>query len=307
MRGSSAPTLLVLAAGMGSRYGGLKQIDAMGPGGEWLLEYAIFDAARAGFGKVVFVVGRGFADAFIAEWERRCRGVLPMELVFQEMGDVPDGCAIPEGREKPLGTGHAIWCARNTVKGPFAVINADDFYGRDAFETLAQALPGQAVEAIPHQFSMVAYPLEKTLSDHGRVSRGVCQLNGEGELASVREHTHIYRMPKGIASRHADGKEELLPAEVPVSMNLWGFTPDIFPGLEEALRDFLAEMPGGGSGELFIPFVVDELIRAKSARIKVHRTRSQWFGVTYADDKPRVRKALQSLTEDGQYPEPLWQ
>lgn len=301
-----APTLLVLAAGMGSRYGGLKQVDAMGPRDEWLLEYAIFDAAKAGFGKVVFVVGRQFAGEFEQEWKRRFHGVLPMEMVFQEMTDVPEGCIAPQGREKPLGTGHAIWCARDAIDGPFAVINADDFYGRDAYEILAEVLPWQETGVEPHTFSMVAYPLEKTLSDHGRVSRGICRINGKGDLENIREHTRIYRTEAGIFSRHPDDGEEGLKSGVPVSMNFWGFTPDIFPKLEVALREFLREDAADESKELFIPTVVDELIQSGAVRVKVYLTRSDWFGVTYSDDKPRVREALRRLRSDGLYPDVLW-
>lgn len=291
---------------MGSRYGGLKQIDGMGPQGEWLLEYGIYDAVQAGFGKIVFVVGRSFAEVFEAEWERRCGGVIGMEMVFQEPGDVPEGSRIPEGRKKPLGTGHAIWSARRAIDGPFAVINADDFYGRDALESLSEALSRTSGGLEPHPFCMVAYSLKNTLSAHGRVSRGVCRLNAEGELERVREHTHIVPVDGVITSRHSDGHEEVLSGDTPVSMNLWGFTPDIFPRLEDALRHFVAGEAMDESKELFIPFVVDELIQKGLAKVTVYRTESAWFGVTYGEDKPQVRQALQRLHDVGFYPNPLW-
>jgi NDP-sugar pyrophosphorylase family protein len=301
-----SPTLLVLAAGMGSRYGGFKQIDGMGPCGEWLLEYAIHDALRAGFGKIVFVVGRGLAEAFKETWEQRFSGRLPVELAIQDIDDVPEGCLRPAGRDKPLGTGHAIWSARKAIDGPFAVINADDFYGKDAFETMAGALANLSTGNLPHTFTMIAYPLSGTLSKHGRVSRGICDVTDGGILREVTEHTHIECQGDLILSRKEDGSSEELAGDLPVSMNLWGFTPDIFGRLEEALQTFLASGIAESGGELYIPFVVDELIQRDVARVEVHKTQGPWFGVTYSQDKARVHQSLRKLVEQGQYPDPLW-
>ncbi len=300
------PSLLILAAGLGSRYGGLKQIDAMGPDGEWLLEYALYDAARCGFGKVVFVVRRSFREAFAREMESRFRAGIPYELVCQENDVLPPGCAVPADREKPLGTGHAIWCAHGVVKEPFAVINADDFYGREAIGTMAEALAVLPEGMDPHHFCMVAYPLEKTLSEHGRVSRGVCRVSPDGLLENVEEHTHLYPGPSGVVSDPGTGEAEIMDPRERVSMNLWGFTTDIFPRLEEALDTFVLEAETDPKAELFIPTVVDTLIQQGRARVDVHTSESQWFGMTYPEDRPRVQKALADLTEAGVYPSPLW-
>ncbi|HKJ90831.1 MAG TPA: nucleotidyltransferase, partial [Oceanipulchritudo sp.] len=267
--GAKKPTLLILAAGMGSRYGGLKQIDAMGPDGEWLLEYALYDAARSGFGKVVFVVRRSFREAFGREMETRFQAGIPYELVCQENDVLPDGCTIPEGREKPLGTGHAIWCAHGVVEEPFAVINADDFYGREAIGRMAEALCALSAGVDPHHFCMVAYPLEKTLSEHGRVSRGICRISADGLLEGVEEHTHLYPGERGVISESGDGVRTAVDARERVSMNLWGFTTDIFPRLEEALGEFSSEAVKEPKVELFIPTVVDTLIQQGLARVDV--------------------------------------
>lgn len=300
------PSLVVLAAGMGSRYGGLKQIDAMGPQGEWLLEYALYDAARSGFGEVVFVIRKFFADEFEREIRSRFPSDLSMKFVFQELEDVPNGFQACDGRDKPLGTAHAIWCARNAVKGPFAVINADDFYGNTAIKKIGEVLQDLPEGKIPHEFCMVAYLLKNTLSEHGRVARGICNVSESGILESIEEWTRIYKSDGGALNREPGGEEHRLDPESPVSMNLWGFTPDIFSRLEAALEEFLVEKRDNAEAELFIPFVVDQLIQSQQARVRVYKSASPWFGVTYPEDKDRVKNELSLLIEAGRYPSPLW-
>ena len=291
------PTLLVLAAGMGSRYGGLKQIDPVGPSGETLLDYGVYDAHRAGFDRVVFVIRRDFEEVFrekvAAKYERR----MDVGLAFQSLDDLPGPFrdAVPAGREKPWGTGHAVWCARAAVTENFAVINADDFYGADAFAKLGGFLREKRPEPAP--FCLVGFRLADTLSEHGTVSRGICAAEG-GWLKSVVEQTAIQPSEVGPSRKFSGGET--------VSMNCWGFTPALFPLLEERLRAFLAARGREPKAELYLPGSVSELVEAGRARVAVLTAAGSWFGVTYKEDRPRVAAALAALVQQGAYPARLF-
>jgi NDP-sugar pyrophosphorylase family protein len=288
-----APTLLVLAAGMGSRYGGLKQMDAVGPSGETVLDYGVHDAICAGFGRVVFVIRRDFEGAFrasvIAKYEKR----IQVDLVFQSTDDLPAGFKVPADRVKPLGTGHAVWCARNAVNGPFAVINADDFYGASSYAKLAGFLSG----AGPRRFAIVGFHLANTLSESGSVSRGICEERG-GKLASITEVRSITRNDVG-AGRRFTGREL-------VSMNLWGFTPEVFAGLEAGLVDFLKGLSSAPGAEFYLPAAVSSMIGSGAATVDVIESDSAWFGITYREDKPLVEQAVAELVRTGAYPARLF-
>lgn len=297
------PTLLVLAAGMGSRYGGLKQIDPMGPGGERILDYSVFDAIRAGFGKVVFIIRPDFEAAFREQVVARFAARVDVALAFQTLDRLPTGFAVPAGREKPWGTTHAILCGRDAVHEPFAAINADDFYGRDAFSMLGRWLTAVPVDA--DRSSMVGFTLENTLSPHGSVARGVCRTDDRGFLADIRELTRISRTADG-AENVVDGRVERLSGREPVSMNMWGFTPRIFSQLEASFREFLARSGTEAKSECYIPLSVGELVRAGRTTCEVLPTTSTWFGVTYPEDKPGVQASIARLVRDGEYPERLW-
>jgi hypothetical protein len=299
------PTLLVLAAGMGSRYGGLKQMDPMGPNGETVLDYSVYDAIRAGFGRVVFIIREDFAEAFKQGVGSRFADRIAVDYVFQKLDDLPEPHRVPEGRQKPWGTSHAVRAARHTVKEHFAVINADDFYGADAYRRAAaffDSLPQDAT----NEMAMVGYPLENTLSDHGQVNRGICRIDEEGFLTNVEEYLSIEREADGHVRGNAlDGKRHVVPAGSLVSMNFWAFGPDFFFQLEEAFTRFLSESGGQLKSECYIPTVVDHLIHGGHARCPVLRTTSQWFGVTYPDDKPFVVESIAKLIAAGEYPATL--
>jgi hypothetical protein len=295
------PTLVVLAAGMGSRYGGLKQVDPVGPSGEAILDYSVFDAIRGGFGKVVFIIRKDFEAEFKEKVGSKYEGMIPVDYCYQDLNDLPGDFKVPEGRTKPWGTAHATRSARTVVNEPFAVINADDFYGRDAFAKLGAFLSA----AEPMQFAMVGYKLDLTLSENGSVARGVCEVAEDGSLKSVTEMTKLVRAGDVAENR----EDELNPVKVPldarVSMNLWGFTPELFTELERRLPLWLAENGTKEKSEWYIPFVVDELIREGKAGCKVLPTESSWFGVTYRDDKPYVMAEIKKLVDAGEYPENL--
>lgn len=299
------PTLLVLAAGMGSRYGGLKQMDPMGPHGETVLDYSVFDAIRAGFGKVVFVIREDFAEAFKQSIGERFVDRIEVDYAYQKLDDLPEGFSVPEGREKPWGTSHAIRAARNAIKEHFAVINADDFYGRDAYARAADffsKLPGETRD----ELAMVGYPLANTLSDYGRVNRGICELDDQSQLASVEEILEIEREEDGmVRGINAGGAKVEIPATAVASMNFWLFGPDFFERLEKAFSEFLAKRGGELKSECYIPSVVDELIQSGQSNCPVLPTTGRWFGVTYPEDKPRVVEAINGLTQAGEYPSPL--
>jgi hypothetical protein len=294
------PTLLVLAAGMGSRYGGLKQMDGVGPHGEIIMDYSITDAIRAGFGKVVFVIRHSFEE----EFKRRINadhfgGKIEVEYVFQELDKLPAGFTVPEGREKPWGTNHAILMAKDVIHEPFAIINADDFYGRDAFEVIAKHL--MTLENTKGQYCMVGYRLENTLSENGTVSRGVCETDANGLLVGMTERTSIGRTEKGIEYKDADGSMHPLPADATVSMNLFGFTPDYFVESEKLFTMFLEEHGSELKSEYYIPFAVNTFIHNGYATMRVLKTSAQWFGVTYKEDRPMVVARLAALHAAGEY------
>lgn len=295
------PTLLVLAAGLGSRYGGLKQIDPVGPAGETVLDYAVFDALRTGFGRVVFVIRRDFEAVFREQIGAKYAGRVAVDYVFQSVDALPEGFAAPEDRQKPWGTGHAVWCAREAVKEPFAVINADDFYGADSFRQLADflAAKGQPVATgEPARFAMVGFRLAQTLSEHGAVSRGVCETTAAGELATITERTGI--LPGEVGAGRAYRGDEI------VSMNCWGFTPALFARLDEQWRAFLGAHGGDPKAEFYLPAAVSTTIARGEAVVRVLPTESAWFGVTYREDKPRVVAAVAELVRTGRYPAKLF-
>lgn len=299
------PTLLVLAAGMGSRYGGLKQMDPMGPNGETVLDYSVYDAIRAGFGKVVFIIREDFADLFREQVGAKFADKIEVDYVFQKLDDLPEGFSVPEGREKPWGTTHAVRAARNSVQGPFAVINADDFYGADSYQQMARYFDqsAKATDGISH-YSMVGYHIVKTLSDHGDVNRGICSAEN-GYLKDVEEVTEIKREGDTIQGNWLDGERRPVSETAIASMNFWGFTSDLFDYLESHFTAFLQERGQEMKSECYIPTLVDELIRDGKADCKVLETSSSWFGVTYPDDKPHVVENIQKLIAAGDYPESL--
>ncbi len=301
------PTLMVLAAGIGSRYGGLKQLEPVGPNGELIIDYSVFDAIRGGFGKVVFVIRRDLEDAFREAIGRRFEGRIPVAYAFQERDALPPGFTLPPDRAKPWGTGHAILVAKDTVREPFAVINADDFYGRVGYRLLAGHLSRPAALNDPvANFCMVGFVLRNTLSEHGHVARGVCRTGADDMLASVTECTQIHPHGEGAIYRRADGSEQPLTGDEIVSMNMWGFTPTLFPMLDEAFANFLREHGHNPKAECFIPSVVDDLIRAGRARVAVLPSPDRWQGVTYREDKPAVETAIRDLVARGEYPSPLF-
>ncbi|MDB6127776.1 MAG: hypothetical protein JWM35_1672 [Verrucomicrobia bacterium] len=302
------PTLLVLAAGMGSRYGGLKQIDPVGPAGETVLDYAVFDAVRAGFVRVVFVIRRDFEAIFRGQVGAKYAGKVAVDYVFQGVDSLPAGFSAPAGREKPWGTGHAVWCARDAVRENFAVINADDFYGADSFAQLARFLTSPAAmprgfdpmsghrapPSLAAQFAMVGFSLGNTLSEHGAVSRGECVTGPDGLLKSITERTGILAAEVGEGRKYS-GRET-------VSMNCWGFTPALFAGLDAQLHEFLSTKGSDPKAEFYLPAAVSEMILRREARVTVLPTSSAWFGVTYREDKPRVIAAIAELVQAGKYP-----
>ena len=298
------PTLLVLAAGMGSRYGGLKQIDPMGPSGETILDYSVFDALRAGFGKVVFIIRPDFEKDFRERIAAKFAGRIDVGFAFQTIDQLPAGFSVPAGREKPWGTTHAILCARQAVDTPFAVINADDFYGQDSYAVLARHLQGLALDST--DYSMVGFTLKHTLSEHGTVARGVCQTDASGLLTDIQELTKIAKLPQGAEHRGEDGSVVSLTGEEPVSMNMWGFTPAIFPQLAADFDAFLRAKGAEMKSEAYIPMSVGNLIRAGQATCQVLRTDSAWFGVTYREDKPVVQASILRQVQSGSYPASLW-
>ena len=298
------PTLVVLAAGMGSRYGGLKQVDPVGPSGEAILDYSVFDAERAGFGKVVFIIRKDFETEFREKVGAKYEGVLPVEYCFQDINDLPAPFTVPEGRTKPWGTAHAIRAARDVVKEPFAAINADDFYGRDAFAKLAAFLSNpQPAGADPARFhfAMVGYKLDLTLSDNGSVARGICKVE-DGKLTAVTEMTKLVRVPGGAENLEDEANPVKLTGEERVSMNLWGFTPELFAALEARFPAWLEKNGTAPKSEWYIPFVVDELIHEGKADVAVLPTDSNWFGVTYREDRPFVTAEIGKLVAAGEYP-----
>ena len=297
------PTLLILAAGMGSRFGGLKQVEPIGPNGEAIIDYSIYDAIKAGFGKVVFIIRKSFADAFKEKFDQKLKGKIEVEYVYQELDMLPEGYNLPEGREKPWGTAHAILVAKNAVKEPFCALNADDFYGFNAYKTMATFLTNSTD---PTEYSMVGYQLNQTLSDFGSVSRGICQVDNNDNLIEIVENKKIFRKENEIISVLDDGTEVKLTGNESASMNIWGFKPSVFPELENKFVEFLKNEMYKPKSEMFIPSVVFELIDEEKAKVKVLKADSPWFGVTYQEDKPRVVEKINKLIDDGDYPKKLF-
>ena len=298
------PTLYVLAAGMGSRYGGLKQLDGVGPSGETIMDYSIFDAVNAGFGKVVFVIRKSFEQDFKDKIVRKYEHIVPVEVVFQELENLPEGFTLNPERVKPWGTNHAVMMAKEVINEPFAVINADDFYGRESFKVLADYLTG--LNGKENDYCMVGYRLANTLSESGAVARGVCQKNEEEFLTSVVERTHIERIDGDVKYKDENGNFVAIDENSPVSMNMWGFTPDYFTHSDAFFVDFLKNNADNIKAEFFIPLMVNHLIQNGTSRVKVLDTPSKWFGVTYAADRPDVVAKLQALADNGTYPTPLF-
>jgi len=298
-------TLVLLAAGMGSRYGGLKQLDRLGPGGETLMDYSVFDALRAGFTKVVFIIRREMEQEFRRVIGARYENHVDLDYAFQELSDLPGGFAPPAERSKPWGTAHALYAARNAVKTPMAVINADDFYGQSSYRSLAQYLDSRGAAGGLYG-AMCGYKIANTLSENGSVSRGVCSV-ADGNLAGVVEHTKILRDADGtIVSEQDDGSKQVLGEETLVSMNFWGFAPEIFSEIERLFRDFLAKRGGELKSEFYVPSVADALIREKKMTVKMLTSDAVWFGVTYREDREATVAALRAMTEKGEYPERLF-
>ncbi len=294
-------TLVVLAAGMGSRYGGLKQLEPIGPGGETLMDYSIYDAVRAGFSRLVFVIRQDIETAFREGIGRRFEARLAVDYVFQELDRVPAGFLVPAARRKPWGTGHAILVAGQKVDEPFAAINADDFYGAQSFRVLAQHLASGTPD-----YAMVGFVLRKTLSEFGAVARGVGRLGPNGYLESIVELTKI--QPDGPGAKHTDagGREHQLSGDEMVSLNMWGFLPTLFPALAEHFARFLRDFGQDEKAEFYIPSVVNALVAAGQARVKVLQTPDSWFGITYRQDRDQVLAGIRRLVERGEYPARLW-
>ena len=296
------PTLLILAAGMGSRYGGIKQMDSFGPSGETIIDYSIYDAIRSGFGKVVFIIREDFSEAFKDLFEPKLKGKIKTEYVMQEMDSYTEGFLSVEKRAKPWGTAHAVLCAKEVINEPFAVINADDFYGRDAFEKAAKFL---TTEVSPKKYCIIGYQLSKTLSENGTVSRGVCDVDANGSLVSIAERTKIF--PENDKIFYIETALKVpLPSDTPVSMNFWGFDPNVFDFIQKLFIKFLQENDENPKAEFFIPIIGDAYIHEDKGEIKVIPTLSQWFGVTYKEDAPGVKESIHALIEKGEYPDSLY-
>lgn len=296
------PTLFVLAAGMGSRYGGLKQLDGLGPHGETIMDYSIYDAIRSGFGKVVFVIRHDFEADFRSKILSKYENHIPTEVVFQSINDLPEGYTCPEGRTKPWGTNHALLMGRNVIKEPFAIINADDFYGQDSFRVMAEQLSKATGE---NEYCMVGFRIGNTMSKSGTVARGICETK-DGYLTGVVERTAIGYKGEEICFTDENGVEQTLAPETPVSMNLWGFTSDYFKYSEDYFKRFLDANKDNLKAEFYVPLLINELVTTGKAKVKVLDTTSKWFGVTYAADRPAVVEKFAELHASGEYPEKMF-
>ena len=304
------PVLVVMAAGMGSRYGGLKQIDPVDAQGHIIMDFSIFDAVRAGFEKVVFIIKKENEKDFREAIGDRLSRQIEVSYVFQDLHNLPEGYEVPEGRVKPWGTGHAVLSCIGTVDGPFAVINADDYYGKHAFQMAYDFLASGEEEQDVYQYMMVGYKLENTLTENGHVARGVCETDEEGHLIKINERTHIEKREDCTVYTEDDGKTWVeIPEGSTVSMNMWGFSESILGELKNRFRAFLdANLPVNPlKCEYFLPFVVDELLKEKKATVKVLKSMDKWYGVTYKEDKPVVVQAIQKLKDEGLYPQNLWE
>ena len=298
------PTLFILAAGMGSRYGGLKQLDGLGPSGETIMDYSVYDALRAGFGKIVFVIRHDFEQEFREKVISKYEGHVPVEVVFQDINNLPAGFKPNPERTKPWGTNHAVLMGKDVIKEPFAVINADDYYGAESFRILGDFL--RSVEGKKGHYCMVGFKIENTLSENGGVSRGLCEVSPEGDLTGVTECHGICRKDGKLVQTLADGTEAPFPEGANVSMNMWGFTPDYFDYSEKAFVKFLEKNADELKTEFYIPTVVNDLIENKEIVLKVKETPSKWFGVTYAADRPATVAQFRKLVDEGLYPEKLF-
>lgn len=299
------PTLFVLAAGMGSRYGGLKQLDGLGPNGETIMDYSVFDAIRGGFGKIVFVIRKDFEKDFREKILKKYENHIPVEVVFQSIDKLPEGFVCPAERVKPWGTNHAVLMAKDVIKEPFAVINADDFYGRDSFAVLGKWLK-ELPENAANQYCMVGFRVGNTLSESGTVARGICSTNEDGCLTTVVERTEIMRVNGAVCYKDEQGNWVAVDDNVPVSMNMWGFTPDYFDYSESFFVEFLKNNIENLKAEYFIPLMVNKLINNGTAKVSVLDTTSKWFGVTYAADRQGVVDKIQELINVGEYPSKLF-
>lgn len=301
------PTLLLLAAGMGSRYGGLKQLDGVGPNGETIMDYSIYDAIKAGFGKIVFVIRKDFEQDFRERILAKYEGHIPAELVFQSLDALPEGFTCPEGREKPWGTNHAVMMASGVIKEPFCVINCDDFYNRDAFMVMGKFL-SELPEGSTNRYSMVGYRIGNTLSENGTVARGICSKDDDGNLTTVVERTEIKRMDGVVCYKDERGEWVGVDDNTPVSMNFWGFTPDYFEHSEKYFKEFLSDPKNMQNlkAEFFIPLMVNKLVNEHTATVKVLDTTSKWFGVTYAADREGTVRRIQQLVDEKVYPNRLF-
>lgn len=296
------PTLLILAAGMASRYGSMKQIDTFGPNGETIIDYSIYDAIKAGFGKVVFIIREEFAENFKSIFEPKLKGKIEINYVFQSFDLKPFGINQKIERAKPWGTAHAVLAAKDTIKEPFCVINADDFYGFDSYKKMYDFLSKDANDT---HFSMIGYQIDKTLSEYGSVSRGVCMVDPNGNLSEINERTKVYFKNKTIVYEE-NGQEVSIDSHTYVSMNFWGFTPKIFELSTAMFKEFALANAGNPKSEFFITLVSDALIKTKLVSFKVIPTQNKWFGVTYKEDRPIVQKSIDQLVEEGVYPKNLW-
>ena len=301
------PTLLLLAAGMGSRYGGLKQLDGLGPNGETIMDYSIYDAIKAGFGKIVFVIRKDFEEDFRKKILAKYEGHIPAELVFQSLDALPAGFTVPVGREKPWGTNHAVMMAKDVIKEPFCVINCDDFYNRDSFMVIGKFL-SELPAGAKNKYAMVGFRVGNTLSENGTVARGVCATDAEGHLTTVVERTEVMRVNGAVSYKDEEGKWVAIGDNTPVSMNMWGFTPDYVEHSEAYFKAFLSDPKNMENlkAEFFIPLMVNKLINEKTATVKVLDTTSKWFGVTYSADRAGTVARIQSLIDEGVYPSKLF-
>jgi choline kinase len=298
------PTLVILAAGMASRYGSMKQIQSFGPSGETIMDYSIYDAIRAGFGKVVFIIREDFAENFKGIFEPKLKGKIETDYVYQSLEANMGNHTVPPERKKPWGTAHAVLCAKDAVNEPFAVINADDFYGRDSFQKAYDFLTNGVND---RTYCIIGYELKKTLSENGSVSRGVCEVDSDNNLTAINERTKIYRNPEGkITYEDDNGGLHEVSEDSPVSMNFWAFAPNVFTLIQDSFQKFLDANINNPKAEFFIPILGDEFIKSGMGVIKVIPTSAQWFGVTYKEDAPVVLEDINKLVQSGEYPQNLW-
>ncbi|MCX6251981.1 MAG: sugar phosphate nucleotidyltransferase [Bacteroidetes bacterium] len=299
------PTLVILAAGIGSRYGSLKQLDKIGPSGETIIDYSVYDAIQAGFVKVIFVIRKSLEKEFNKEFVNKLKNKISVDYVLQEIDSVPDGIIVSPNREKPWGTGHAVMMANEKINGPFAVINADDFYGRGAFVSLANYYENWSPD-YENDYCMVGYIIANTLSDHGTVSRGICKTDRFSNLVEVVEQKHLERTPQGITCKNETGTYNVIPEDTMVSMNFWGFTPSFLRYLTTGFKEFITENAQDNKSEFYIPTMVNNLVKSKRASVKILNCYEQWFGITYKPDRDLVVAKIRELVDKKIYPANLW-